>query len=124
MVCRCSWRSCLAAYLAQKAFRDATTYPLGPVAIELPTNILGAIAGDENSLRGYLPHGLCAPPSRPVGDPQMVEKVVRVLLEAKKPVVIGGDGIYWSNASEELKEFVELLSIPVLTRRMGRGCCL
>jgi acetolactate synthase-1/2/3 large subunit len=51
----------------------------------------------------------------------MVEKSVRMLLEAKKPVVIGGDGIYWSKASAELKEFVELLGIPVYTRRMGRG---
>ena len=111
----------LAGYLMQKAFRDATTYPPGPVAIEVPSNILGAVAGDEDSLRGYLPHGVCAPPSRPAGDPQMVEKAVRMLLEAKKPVVIGGDGIFWSKASGELKEFVELLSIPVLTRRMGRG---
>lgn len=109
------------AYLMQKAFRDATTYPPGPVALEFPINIQGQIAGDEDSLRGYLPHGVCASPSRPAGDPQMVEKAVRMLLEAKKPVVIGGDGIYWSKASEELKEFVELLNIPVLTRRMGRG---
>jgi len=111
----------MAGYLMQKAFRDATTYPPGPVGIELPTNILTAIAGDENSLRGYLPHGVCATPARPAGDPQMVEKAVRMLIEAKKPVIIGGDGIYWSNASEELKELVELLGIPVLTRRMGRG---
>ena len=109
------------AYLMQKAFRDATTYPPGPVALEFPINIQGQIAGDEDSLRGYLPHGVCASPSRPAGDPQMVEKAVRMLLEAKKPVVIGGDGIYWSKASEELKEFVELLNLPVLTRRMGRG---
>ena len=111
----------MAAYFMQKAFRDATTYPCGPVALEFPTNIQGVIAGDENSLRGCLPHGVCASPSRPAGDPQMVEKAVRALLEAKKPVVIGGDGIFWSNASEELREFVGLLSIPVLTRRMGRG---
>ncbi len=111
----------MAAYLMQKAFRDAMTYPCGPIGIELPANMLDAVAGDEDSLRGYLPHGVCAPPSRPAGDPQMVEKAVRMLLEAKKPVVIGGDGIYWANASEELKEFVELLKIPVLTRRMGRG---
>jgi len=51
----------------------------------------------------------------------MVEKAARMLLEAKKPVIIGGDGVYWSGASEELREFVELLDIPVLTRRMGRG---
>ncbi len=111
----------MAASLMQKAFRDATTYPPGPVAIELPVDIQGQIAGDEDSLRGYLPKGRCADPAPPAGDPQMVEKAVHMLLEAKKPVVIGGDGIFWSNASEELREFVELLNIPVLTRRMGRG---
>ncbi len=110
-----------AAYVMQKAIRDATTYPPGPVGIELPRNILTAIAGDENKLAGYLPHGVCARPSQPAGDPQMVEKSVRMLLEAKKPAIVGGDGVFWSNASEELREFVELLSIPVLTRRMGRG---
>ena len=109
------------AYFVQKAFRDAMTYPCGPVALELPINIQGAIAGDEDSLLGYVPHGLCAAPSRPAGDPQRVEKAVRMLLKAKKPVVIAGDGVYWSNASKELKEFIELLNIPVLTRRMGRG---
>ncbi len=111
----------MAGYLMQKAFRDATSYPPGPVAIEFPANMLNAIAGDENSLRGYLPKGRCAYPAAPAGDPEMVERSVRILLEAKRPVVIGGDGIYWSKASEELKEFVELLNIPVLTRRMGRG---
>ena len=111
----------MTAYFMQKAFRDAMSYPCGPVALEFPTNIQGRVAGDEDSLRGYLPHGVCAAPSRPAGDPQMVEKAVRMLLKAKKPVVIGGDGVYWSEASEELGEFVELLDIPVLTRRMGRG---
>ncbi len=109
------------AYVMQKAIRDATTYPPGPVGIELPRNMLTSIAGDANALRGYLPHGVCATPSQPAGDPRMVEKSVRMLLEAKKPAIVGGDGIFWSNASEELREFVELLSIPVLTRRMGRG---
>jgi acetolactate synthase I/II/III large subunit len=109
------------AYWLQKAFRDATTYPCGPVGIELPVDIQGQNAGDENSLAGYLPHGVCAAPSQPAGDPKMVEKAVRMLIEAKKPVIIGGDGVFWSDASKELTEFVELLNIPVLTRRMGRG---
>ena len=51
----------------------------------------------------------------------LVEKAVRMLIDAKKPIVIGGDGIFWADASAELKEFVELLNIPVHTRRAGRG---
>lgn len=109
------------AYWMQKAFRDAMSYPCGPVGLELPIDVQGQKAGDENALTGYLPHGVCASPSLPAGDPQMVEKAVRMLIQAKKPVIIGGDGVYWSDASKELTEFVELLNIPVLTRRMGRG---
>jgi acetolactate synthase-1/2/3 large subunit len=109
------------AYWIQKAIRDATTYPCGPVGIELPVNIQGQCAGDDESLLGYLPHGVCAAPSRPAGDPSLVEKAVRLLIQAEKPVILGGDGVFWSDASEELTEFVELLNIPVLTRRMGRG---
>ncbi len=111
----------MAAYTLQKAFRDCQSYPCGPVAIEIPTNILGASAGDESRLMGYLPKGRCAPPAPPAGDPAMVEKSVRMLIDAKKPILIGGDGIYWSEASKELQELAELLNIPVHTRRMGRG---
>ena len=53
--------------------------------------------------------------------PALIEKIVSMFLEAQRPAVIGGDGIYWSGASDELREFVELLNIPVITRRMGRG---
>ena len=111
----------MAAYYVQKAFRDAMTYPMGPVALELPINILGQIAGDENNLRGCPPTGIVAAPSQPAGDPQIVEKAVRLMLSAKRPIIVAGDGIFWSKASAELREFVELLSIPVITRRMGRG---
>lgn len=112
----------MVGYFMQKAFRDALSYPDGPIGIEIPTNILGAPAGDyPDRLRGYLPHGKSAFPAPPAGDPPMVEKAVRMLIEAKHPVVIGGDGIYWSDASKELQEFIELINSPVHTRRAGRG---
>jgi acetolactate synthase-1/2/3 large subunit len=111
----------MAAYYVQKAFRDAMTYPMGPVAIELPMNIQGQIAGDEDNLRGCPPTGIVANPSKPAGDPQIVEKAVRMLVKAKRPIIVAGDGIFWSKASAELRELVEMLSIPVITRRMGRG---
>jgi acetolactate synthase-1/2/3 large subunit len=111
----------MAAYYVQKAFRDAMTYPMGPIGLEIPVNILGQIAGDENNLRGCPPSGIVAMPSQPAGDPQAVEKAVQILFHAKRPIIVGGDGIFWSKASEELRELVELLSIPVITRRMGRG---
>jgi acetolactate synthase-1/2/3 large subunit len=51
----------------------------------------------------------------------MIEKAVKMLIEAKNPVVIGGDGIYWSDGAKELQEFIELINSLVHTRRAGRG---
>ena len=108
------------AYFVRKAFRDAATYPPGPVVLELPVNLLGK-SGDEDAQVGSVPKKYRAEMSRPAGDPEAIEKAVDLLLEAKKPIAIGGDGLFWSKASDELKEFIELLQVPVNTRRMGRG---
>lgn len=108
------------AYHLQKALRDAVAYPPGPVLLEIPVNVLGR-KHEEETQTGYLPSERSAELCKAEADPAVVEKIVRMLLEAERPIVIGGNGIYWSGASEELKEFVELLNIPVHTRRMGRG---
>jgi acetolactate synthase-1/2/3 large subunit len=104
----------------QKALRDAVAYPPGPVVLEIPVNVLGRREEDTRQV-GYIPTDQCAGLGQSAADPVLVEKIVRMFLEAKSPAIIGGDGIYWSGASEELREFVELLNIPVITRRMGRG---
>src|SRR3990172_7714243 len=44
-----------------------------------------------------------------------------MLLEAEKPVIAVGDGVYWSKAADELREMVELLQIPVYTTKLGEG---
>ena len=44
-----------------------------------------------------------------------------MLLAAERPVIAGGDGLFWSQAGAELREFVELTGIPVYTRRAGQG---
>jgi len=107
-------------YHLQKALRDAVAYPPGPVLVEIPVNVIGRREEEDRQL-GYLPKARCAEMSGSEADPALVEKIVRMLLEAERPAIIGGDGIFWSGASEDLKELVELLRIPVITRRMGRG---
>ncbi len=44
-----------------------------------------------------------------------------MLHAAERPLIAGGDGLFWSQAAPELKEFVELTSIPVYARRAGQG---
>ena len=110
------------SFWMQKAFRDALAYPPGPVLVELPTNVLGRLEAPAKAAQtGYLPKGANARPAPTQAPPAEVEKAVRMLLQAEKPIVVAGNGVYWADASEELKEFVELTQIPVHTRRIGRG---
>lgn len=49
------------------------------------------------------------------------EKAVELIEESKKPFVFVGGGIKSSNASDELKKFVELIDAPVTDSLMGKG---
>ena len=68
------------------------------------------------------------------GNPADVEKVVKILMEAKCPVIRAGTGVLFAEAWNELKEFAELTQIPVTTSLSGKsafpenhylslGCC-
>lgn len=107
------------AHWTKKAFRDAMTYPQGPCAIEVPADIM-AMRTPLSGQLGFIDNSY-PEPEPPQANPQTIEKAVRLLLAAEKPVIAGGEAIFWTNASEELQEFVELTQIPVITRRVGRG---
>ena len=59
--------------------------------------------------------------ARAYGDPALVREAVGVLAGAKKPLVITGSGIFWSEAEAELRAFVEATGIPFFTTPQGRG---
>jgi acetolactate synthase-1/2/3 large subunit len=108
------------AFDTKKAFRDASRYAPGPVALEFPTDRINA-QDDESKQTPYTPRWLSGPTPSPAGDPALVQNAVTLLLKARSPVIVAGDGIYWSGASAELLEFVEMLQVPVNTRRLARG---
>jgi acetolactate synthase-1/2/3 large subunit len=108
------------AFDTKKAFRDALRYPPGPVALEFPTDKIN-VSGDITKQSPYTPRWLSGPIPSSAGDPALVERAVNLLLEAQSPVIMVGDGIYWSGASAELLELVEMLQVPVNTRRLARG---
>tara|TARA_Y100000310_G_scaffold338215_1_gene427255 strand:- start:5137 stop:6852 length:1716 start_codon:yes stop_codon:yes gene_type:complete len=101
----------------KKAFNIATNGRPGPVYIDLPkdiqTNEVTKEIKDIN-IRGF----------KPVleGHPQQVKKAAEMILDADWPVVLAGGGILISMASPELKQFVELVNVPVTTTFMGKSC--
>ena len=99
------------------AFRHATSGVPGPVYLEIPIDIVGG-STDEESVRYPTIYRTDA---RAYGDPQYVQKVVDILRNAERPMVLAGSDIWWNDASEELREFVEMIDSPVFLNAMGRG---
>jgi len=58
---------------------------------------------------------------RPVPEPELVSKVVTLLKEAKRPLIISGGGTIYSEASSELGRFIEAFGIPIVETQAGKG---
>src|ERR1700738_283524 len=58
---------------------------------------------------------------RPVAEPELLREVVKLLKTAKRPVIISGGGTIYSEATEELRQFVEEFGIPVTETQAGKG---
>jgi acetolactate synthase-1/2/3 large subunit len=103
----------------RQAFREAMTPPQGVALVEIPTNVLYNQAEEKTQFPGakvYDPDEL-----RSQADPRSVDRVVELLARAERPLLIGGDGVFWSHAGEELCDLAERTHTPVYTRRAGQG---
>ena len=58
---------------------------------------------------------------RPVPEPELVREVVNLLKAAERPLIISGGGTIYSEASEELRLFVEQFGVPVTETQAGKG---
>jgi 3D-(3,5/4)-trihydroxycyclohexane-1,2-dione acylhydrolase (decyclizing) len=58
---------------------------------------------------------------RPIADPEEVEAVARLLGRARKPIIIAGGGVLYSDATAELEALAGSAGIPVLETMAGKG---
>lgn len=101
------------------AFREAITPPQGATLVEIPGDVLFQQMDEANQFPGAKVYEIDQ--LRSQGDPRHVKEVVDLLWAAERPLLVGGDGIFWSAAAAELKELAELTQTPVYTRRAGQG---
>ena len=101
----------------KEAFFIAKTGRPGPVLVDMPKDVLIGedefIIPKELNLRGYKPSTK--------GHPVQIRRAVELILKAKRPLIFGGGGLIWAEATEELKEFARRLEIPVALTLMGLG---
>lgn len=106
-------------FLLRRAFRVATSGRPAPVHIRVPINIFQDTA-EINDLYAEADYQFY-PAHRPVADHSKIRQAIELLLVAKKPVIVCGQGALISKASEIVLELAELLQIPVATTTPGKG---
>lgn len=101
------------------AFQKAMAGKPGPVYLDFPGDILYEKI-DESEIDWSI-SGRSIPRARPHAAPELITDTVEALSKAKKPVIVTGGGILWSDAADELREFVDKMEIPFYTTPQGRG---
>lgn len=104
--------------ILQKAFQLAESGRPGPVLVSVPMDIFSMEV--DTQLFERLAHHT-QQLQKPSIDDETAEKIVRTLVEARKPVLYAGGGVILADAAEELRQFADHLSLPVAHSLMGKG---
>lgn len=90
----------------RRAIKIASTPPMGPTFVALPLDVLDALNNEPVFPTPRLD-------TRSAPEPESVEALARMLMDARQPLLIVGDGVSASGAQEELTRVAELLGAEV-----------
>ena len=99
----------------RRAFSIARKGRPGPVLVDIPKDVTAATCKFTSK-----PVEFPARVSHTIED-EDIERALRLIRKAKKPFIFVGGGAVLSEASEELREFVDLVDAPVCDTLMGKG---
>jgi len=105
--------SSIPAFL-ERAFKIAVSGRPGPVYLDLPEDVLTGLTSSSHIV---VPER----DSPPIPDPHAIIEAAAILLSAKRPALVIGKGVRWSEPYEELGRLVNGYGIPFITSAMGRG---
>ena len=105
------------ASVMKKAFHVASTGRPGPVLVDIPKDITATLNSFEYpktvDMRSYNPITK--------GHSGQIKKALKLLVEAKRPMVYTGGGVVLGNAAPELTQFIQSLGLPTTSTLMGLG---
>ena len=111
-------RADLMAEILEKAFHLAESGQPGPVLVNVPMDIFSEVIPSDSFDRVAQNTRALKKPSI---DDETALEIVTALAKAENPVAYVGGGILLAQASEELREFVEHMGLPVAHSLMGKG---
>ena len=99
----------------RKAFKVATLEKPGATHIELPEDVAKLVASDK--VDPILPRRV----RRAAADHKALTQTIELLKNARKPLIIAGNGAVRKLASKHMTEFAEEFGVPVAGTFMGKG---
>jgi acetolactate synthase I/II/III large subunit len=99
------------------AFREMFDGRPGPVFLDLPIDLTFHNVPNE-SVTAYDNYRTTIPAP---GNPQAVERAIELLSKAQRPMILAGNGVYWSGAHAQLQKFVDTSGIPLFHQGSARG---
>ncbi len=100
----------------RKAFREALTGRPGAAHLSIPVDCFtGRVEQHQRVPDGPVVVQRARPES------SQVSRVVDLLAEAERPVVIAGSGCWWADAALPLQAFIEAAQVPLFTVTLARG---
>lgn len=100
----------------QRAFREAVSGRPGAAHLSIPVDLFTADAPNHSPL----PAGPIETP-RPGPESRDIGRVIDLLEQARRPVVVAGSGAWFSGAGAELQQFIEKTSLPLFNVCLARG---
>jgi acetolactate synthase-1/2/3 large subunit len=98
-----------------EAVAIATSGRPGPVWVDIPLNIQGAMI-EENDLREN-PHQNVSPDTKDIRD--KANKIIQEINASKRPLIVAGHGIRISKSENVFYQVIDALKIPVVTTFNG-----
>ena len=100
--------------IVRKAVRLARSEKPGAVHLELPEDV----AKQESEVAPLEPHRF----RRPGCDDKICDRAWEKIKQAKRPVIIAGNGTIRKRASKQLRRFCDATGIGVISTFMAKGC--
>ena len=104
----------------QLAIKHATSGRPGPTCVLMRSASIGGEVDVESppfihSTTGYLNT------AKPQSAPQDIERAIEILSNAKRPVLVAGNGVHLSKSHPQLQQLAELWNMPVATSYKGKS---
>ena len=102
-----------------RAIRTAVSGRPGGVYLDIPAAVLGEVIDAEKGTKSLW--RVVDPAPRQLPAPKAVNRAIRLLAGAQRPLVVLGKGAAYAQADKQVREFIKSTGLPFLPMSMAKG---